>query len=60
VGSNRDALAVMDALLKHDVLAVAIRPPSVPEGAARVRATVMATHRDEDIDHALAAFGAVG
>ena len=60
VGSNRDALAVMDALLEHDVLAVAIRPPSVPEGAARVRATVMATHRDEDIDHALAAFGAVG
>ncbi|MBW3662406.1 MAG: 8-amino-7-oxononanoate synthase [Actinobacteria bacterium] len=60
VGSNRDALAVMDALLERDVLAVAIRPPSVPEGAARVRATVMAIHTGEDIDHALAAFGAVG
>lgn len=56
VGSNRAALAAMDGLLAGDVLAVAIRPPSVAPGTARIRATVMATHSDADLTHALAAF----
>lgn len=57
VGSARAALALMERLLAHDVLAVAIRPPTVPEGTARVRATTMATHTEADIGHALDAFG---
>jgi 8-amino-7-oxononanoate synthase len=56
VGGNDAALTVMGDLLARDVLAVAIRPPSVPEGTARLRATVMATHTDADVDHAIGAF----
>lgn len=57
VGSARAALSLMRRLLDHDVLAVAIRPPTVPEGTARVRATTLATHTEADIAHALASFG---
>jgi 8-amino-7-oxononanoate synthase len=56
VGSNAAAMRAMSSLLAADVLAVAIRPPSVAPGTARVRATVMATHSDADITHAVAAF----
>ena len=47
-------------LLEHGVFAHGIRPPTVPVGTSRIRATVMATHSDADIDDAIAAFGAVG
>lgn len=57
VGSAGAAMQLMQRLLAHDVLAVAIRPPTVPEGTARVRATTLATHSEADIDHALEAFG---
>lgn len=56
VGDNDRALELADALLEADVLAVGIRPPSVAVGTARVRATTMATHTDDDIQHALKAF----
>lgn len=56
VGGNEAALRVMAHLLANDVLAVAIRPPSVPTGTARIRATVMSTHTDADLAHAIAAF----
>lgn len=56
VGSNRAALDGMARLLEDDVLAVAIRPPSVAPGTARLRATVMATHADDDVAHAVGAF----
>jgi 7-keto-8-aminopelargonate synthetase-like enzyme len=52
-------MALSDALLAQGVFAHGIRPPSVPAGTARIRATVMATHSDADIDTALAAFAAV-
>jgi len=55
VGDNAAALATMDRLLADDVLAVAIRPPSVPVGTARLRATTMSTHTEDDIDLAIAA-----
>ena len=56
VGDSTDALALASALRSRGVLVPAIRPPSVPRGAARLRATVMATHTDEQIDAAIDAF----
>ncbi len=33
-----------------------MRPPSVPEGKCRIRATLMATHTEEHVGIALSAF----
>jgi 8-amino-7-oxononanoate synthase len=60
VGEARTALAMADRLREHGVLAVAIRPPTVPRGMARIRASVMAVHTRADLEHALAAFEEVG
>ena len=57
VGDNARAMRFAAALLERGVLAQAIRPPTVPPGAARLRVTPMATHTDAQIDRALAAFG---
>lgn len=60
VGGARQAVVLSEALLARDVLVTAIRPPSVPEGTSRLRATVMATHTDAQVDRALDAFRSVG
>jgi 7-keto-8-aminopelargonate synthetase-like enzyme len=58
IGESAAALAVAQALRKRRVWAPAIRPPSVPEGTARLRLTVMATHSDHHLDWALRALAA--
>jgi 8-amino-7-oxononanoate synthase len=58
VGAAEAALELARALREHGVLVPAIRPPSVPPGTARLRATVMATHTDAHIEKAVAAFSA--
>ena len=58
VGAPEAALALSARLLDAGVLVTAIRPPSVPEGTSRLRATVMATHTDAEIDRATGAFAA--
>jgi 8-amino-7-oxononanoate synthase len=56
VGDSAAALGISQALLLEGVFVQAIRPPTVPQGTARLRVTVMATHGPGDIDFALAAF----
>jgi 7-keto-8-aminopelargonate synthetase-like enzyme len=48
------------ALREEGVYAVAIRPPTVPMGAARLRFSVMATHTEDDLTFALNAIERVG
>jgi len=50
VGSARRACELSEALLARGLLAPAIRPPTVPEGTARLRLSVSALHTDEHID----------
>ena len=56
VGDAEATMALSAALLAAGVFAHGIRPPTVPDGTARIRATVMATHTDADIDAAVEAF----
>lgn len=50
LGDNERALAVAKYLRAAGVLAQAIRPPTVPAGAARLRLTVKATFSALDVD----------
>ncbi len=57
IGSNEDALCVMNALAQAGIWVPAIRPPTVPEGTARLRIALSAAHAPGDVDrllHALA------
>jgi 7-keto-8-aminopelargonate synthetase-like enzyme len=58
VGEARRALALAKALLDKGVYVPAIRPPTVPEGTCRLRFTVTAAHKPEDIDQAIDALAA--
>ena len=59
LGAPQRATDVAEALLAEDVFAPAIRPPAVPTGTSRLRVTVMATHTDSDIEHAVGGFANV-
>jgi glycine C-acetyltransferase len=60
VGEARTAHALSAALFEEGVLATGIGFPTVPEGKARVRTIVTATHTRADLDRALEVFGRVG
>jgi 8-amino-7-oxononanoate synthase len=45
VGSDERALAVSRGLVEHGFFVPAIRPPTVPEGAARLRVTISSDHQ---------------
>jgi 8-amino-7-oxononanoate synthase len=55
VGDNMRALALSAALEKAGYLVTAIRPPTVPDGQARLRVTLTVDHREADVDGLLAA-----
>jgi len=54
-GSAARALAWSRALEERGILVGAIRPPTVPEGSARLRITLSAAHTESDVDRLLAA-----
>lgn len=49
LGTDERAVAVSAALAEAGIAGVAIRPPTVPEGAARIRFAPTPQHRDEDL-----------
>jgi 8-amino-7-oxononanoate synthase len=53
VGDAGQAVAMSEALLKRDILVTAIRPPTVPQGTARLRFTFSAEHTEEQVDQLL-------
>ncbi len=60
VGETSLALKMSEQLLAHGIFAPAIRPPTVPQGMARIRTSIMATHTRDDLDDALEVFKKVG
>ena len=53
VGENQRVMALSDRLREEGVWVAAIRPPSVPEGTARLRISLSAAHTLEHIDRLL-------
>lgn len=50
LGTDRAALDASRVLRTHGFLVQAIRPPTVPDGSARLRITLSASHRPGDVD----------
>jgi 8-amino-7-oxononanoate synthase len=59
IGSNAEALAVMQALQERGLWVPAIRPPTVPEGTARLRIALSAAHTEADVDALVQALSAL-
>ena len=49
IGSDNDALSLSEHLKKDEIIAIAIRPPTVPENSSRIRFTISAEHSEKDI-----------
>jgi 8-amino-7-oxononanoate synthase len=50
LGSERAAVDASTTLLARGLWVPAIRPPTVPDGTSRLRITLSAAHRDEDVE----------
>lgn len=59
VGPNDSTMKISRDLFERGVFVQGIRPPTVPRGTARLRVTPMATHLEDQIERAMAAFDAV-
>lgn len=60
IGSSEDAIEASRALRDRGLLVVAIRPPTVPAGTARLRITFSAGHSDSDLDTLVGAVRELG
>jgi 8-amino-7-oxononanoate synthase len=56
VGDADECMRLSEQLLRRGIFAQGIRPPTVPAGTSRLRITVMATHRSEQLDTTLNVF----
>lgn len=55
LGDELTALNVGKQLEQHGILVGVIRPPTVPKGTARLRITLSAEHKEQDVDQLLSA-----
>ena len=53
IKDTEKTLALAEYLMEAGIYLLAIRPPTVPEGTSRLRATLMATHTEAQIDRTL-------
>jgi len=60
LGETAAAIRMSDLLLAEGVFVTGFGYPVVPQGQARVRCQISATHTRADLDQALAAFRKVG
>jgi len=59
IGANAEAVAVAEALARGGLLVPAIRPPTVPQGTARLRISLSAAHVPDDVERLAAALNAL-
>ena len=59
IGDSGDALALSEKLAERGLLVPAIRPPTVPRGTARLRISLSADHRVDDVERLIDALHAV-
>ncbi|HID29237.1 MAG TPA: 8-amino-7-oxononanoate synthase [Desulfobacterales bacterium] len=52
VGQNSKVLTISQKLREQGIIGVAIRPPTVPRGTARIRLSVTLAHSKRDLEHA--------
>ncbi|WP_018132664.1 8-amino-7-oxononanoate synthase [Effusibacillus pohliae] len=60
IGPNEKTLLFSQKLQQLGVAAIAVRPPTVPDNQARIRFTLMATHRRQDLAEAVEKIALVG
>ena len=49
IGDNQQALKLSEGLRERGIWVAAIRPPTVPQGTARLRVTLSAAHNEADV-----------
>ena len=59
IGDTEDAVRTSNELFANGILVTAIRPPTVPEGTARIRITLSAAHSPAQIDKLVSALNSI-
>ncbi|MFZ2404963.1 MAG: 8-amino-7-oxononanoate synthase, partial [Methylobacter sp.] len=59
IGDSQAAVDISNALLNAGFLVSAIRPPTVPQGSARLRVTFSALHQEQHVDQLLDALAKI-
>ena len=59
IGEANDALAASRVLFEAGIFVPAIRPPTVPRGKSRLRISLSAAHRKEDLERLVSALGKI-
>lgn len=55
IGDNQEAMRLSDGLRERGIWLAAIRPPTVPQGTARLRITLSAAHSADDVERLIGA-----